>query len=240
MEQNATEKWSPPPRRRLYLMRHGAVDYFDPDGRPLHPETVSLNEEGQRQAETAGRLLADEPLDRVITSGLARSLETARLVLAPRILPLEIRRDLREIETGKLMGLGDPLSKEVERAFAGALHSGLRPTDRFLGGETFESLAHRVEPCFQQLLAEPGWKHMLIVAHGVVNLHLLSHILGAGLGGLGTLEQENGCINILDVEPDGRCLVQTLNYTPLNPLKVATQLTTMERLYLQYRRCKGT
>jgi len=127
----------------------------------------------------------------------------------------------------------------VEQAFVNALHGGLQPTDRFLGGETFGELLARVWPCFQELLAERDWQHMLIVAHGVVNLTLLSQILGAGLAGLGTLEQENGCINLLDVEDSGRCLVQTLNFTPLNPLKAGMRMTTMERLYLQYRRFRN-
>jgi probable phosphoglycerate mutase len=235
MDPNATEKWQPPPRRRVYLMRHGEVDYFAPDGRPLRPETVTLNAEGRRQAEVAGRLLADVPLDRVVTSGLPRSVETVRLVLGPRGLPLEVRPDLREIETGPLRMLGEPISRAVEQAFVNALHGGLTPGDRFLGGETFGALLGRVWPCFQGLLAEQGWRHLLVVAHGVVNLTLLSQVLGAGLAGLGALEQENGCINILDVEDSGRCLVQTLNFTPLNPLKAGMQMTTMERLYLQYR-----
>jgi broad specificity phosphatase PhoE len=238
MGPNATEK-IPPPRRRVYLMRHGSVDYFDPEGRPFRPETVALNDEGRRQAEAAGRLLAEVPLDRVVTSGLPRSVETARLVLGPQTLPLETRCDLREIEPGRLGSLGHPLSPEVERAFAGALHGALRPGDSFLGGETFESLAHRVEPCFRQLLAEPGWGRMLIVAHGVVNLLLLSTALGAGLPAMAALEQENGCINILDIDPDGRCLVRAVNLTPLNPLKIGVALTTMEQLYAQYRRYKG-
>jgi probable phosphoglycerate mutase len=237
MERNATEIWSPPVRRRVYLMRHGAVDYFDPDGRPLRPEGVALNGEGRRQAEEAGRLLAQVPLDRVVTSGLPRSAETARLVIGQRPLALEVRTELREIEPGKLAGLGDPCGQQAERAFIHALQPGLRPEDSFLGGESFESLHRRAWPCFQQLLQDSGWKEMLIVAHGVVNLLLLSRVLGADWQGLAALEQENGCINILDVEPDGRCLVQALNLTPLNPLKVGMQLTTMERLYLQFRRC---
>ena len=43
MDQDAIEKWNPPPRRRVYLMRHGEVDYFAPDGRPLRPETLQLD-----------------------------------------------------------------------------------------------------------------------------------------------------------------------------------------------------
>src|SRR5438045_147042 len=98
MDQNATKNWTPPERRRIYLMRHGSVDYFDPEGKPLHPAGVPLNAEGRRQAEAVGRLLADVPLDRVITSGLPRSVETARRVIAPRSLLLEVHTELREIE----------------------------------------------------------------------------------------------------------------------------------------------
>jgi probable phosphoglycerate mutase len=239
MEPIATEKFCPPARRRVYLMRHGSVDYFDADGRPFRPDSVTLNAEGRRQAEAAGRLLAEAALDRVVTSGLPRAAETARLVVAPRALLLETRPDLREIEPGRLAGIGHPLSPAVERAFTGALHAELRPDDTFLAGETFASLARRVEPCFRQLLAEPGWGEMLIVAHGVVNALLLGGMLGAGLRALGALEQECGCINVIDVGPDGRCLVQAVNCTPLDPLKAGPRLTTMERLYAQYRRYKG-
>ena len=33
----------PGTRRRLYLMRHGSVSYFTPEGKPLPPETVPLS-----------------------------------------------------------------------------------------------------------------------------------------------------------------------------------------------------
>ncbi len=220
-------------------MRHGSVDYFGPDGRPFPPATVALNDEGRCQAEAAGRLLADVPLDRVVTSGLPRTVETARLVLGARPLSLETRPDLREIEPGRLVGLGSPTSEEVARAFAGALHPELRPDDRFLGGETFAALIGRVEPCFRELITEPTWSQMLVVAHGVVNVLLLSRAFGAVLGAMGQMEQETGCINILDVEADGRCLVRGVNFTPLNPLKIGVMHTTMEQLYAQYRRYKG-
>ena len=47
-----------PRRRRLILMRHGAVRYFEPgQARPLPPESVALTAEGVAQAQAAGRLL---------------------------------------------------------------------------------------------------------------------------------------------------------------------------------------
>ena len=43
-------------RRRLYLMRHAEVAYFE-DGRPLRPDDVPLTEEGRRQARAAREAL---------------------------------------------------------------------------------------------------------------------------------------------------------------------------------------
>ena len=41
-------------RRRVYLMRHGSVTYFDEQGKPFLPEQVPLNELGRAQATAAG------------------------------------------------------------------------------------------------------------------------------------------------------------------------------------------
>jgi probable phosphoglycerate mutase len=236
MSEKATEKWAPPPRRRVYLMRHGEVDYFDAQGRPFRPEGVPLNADGRRQAEAAGRALAEVPLDRAVTSGLRRSTETAALVVAPRPLPVESLPALREIETGRLSQWGEGPADQVEKLFLGALAGGVDDATRFLAGETFGSLRNRVVPCFQGLLAAPGWRHLVVVAHGVVNRVLLSWMLHGGLAGLGGFEQDAGCINVIDVDGANRCLLRLVNYTPADPVKAGLELTTMEQLYLQYRR----
>ncbi len=65
-----------PNRRRLYLMRHGEVSYFE-QGRPAPPEGVHLNEQGRAQAAAAALALADISFDRAVTSGLPRTDQTA-------------------------------------------------------------------------------------------------------------------------------------------------------------------
>jgi broad specificity phosphatase PhoE len=233
-----TQKWIGTRRRRIYLMRHGEVDYFDADGKPYRLDTIPLNAEGRLQAQDAARELAKVPLDRVVASCLARSVETANLIVYQRNLIVENRHELREIEPGRLADLAEKTPEEIERMFLGALACDLEPTARFLGGETFASLRQRVLLAYQELLAEPKWLHLLIVAHGVVNRMLLAHILGLPFSGLGKLEQDAGCINLIDVDDDGHGLVRLLNYTPANPVKAGMELTTLERLYLQFRqRC---
>jgi probable phosphoglycerate mutase len=233
MRMDATEKWQPKDaRRRIYLLRHGEVSYFDGQGRPFRPETVPLNDEGRRQAEDAGRVLAAAPLDRAVASDLVRSTETAQLVIAGRPLRLETWTEFREIQPGRL---ADIPADSVEQAFLHAFSGGIRDT-RFLGGETFGSLADRVLTALTTLLADPAWQHLLVVAHGGVNRTILAHALGLELQLLGAIEQDPGCINILDVDSAGRWLIRLVNFTPYNAAKMGMELTTMEQLFLKYRR----
>lgn len=212
-------------------MRHGEVTYFDDRGRPYPPDAVPLNEEGRRQAKMAGEVLRDVPFDRVVSSSLARCVETAEIVLGER--PHELTRfaDLREIEPGRLADIApESLQKAFLEAFAGQLTS----ESRFLGGETIGSLVHRVEHRLNELLADPSWSRMLIVAHGGVNRVFLARALQMGFTSFGAIEQDAACINILDVNADGRWIVRLLNHTPYNATKTGLDLTTMERLFLEY------
>ena len=235
MTEPAAHTWLGTPRRRVYLLRHGDVDYFDAAGRPYAPDTVPLNAEGRRQAQAAAHALARVPLDHAVTSGLVRGVETASLVTAQRGLTLDRRPAFREIEPGAGLGaLARSAPADAERAFVGALPFDLRPEARFLGGEAFGDFADRVGAGFAALLAERDWQQLLLVGHNVVNRLLLCRAVGAGLGALGAFEQDPGCVNVLDVDDAGRCLVRLVNYTPCNPVKAGMELTTLERLYLQF------
>ena len=81
-------------RRRLYLMRHAEVSYFLSDGSPVNPTEVPLNADGVAQAHAVAEAFRNIDLDRVVTSGLPRTLETAAFV-APGVEP-ESWPELRE------------------------------------------------------------------------------------------------------------------------------------------------
>jgi broad specificity phosphatase PhoE len=214
-------------RRRIYLMRHASVAYFD-NGRPLRPEDVPLTEEGIEQARAAGAALASVRFDRVLTSGLPRTIETARIV-APGMEP-ESWPELRELEGARL---GDIPEDELERTFVHAFH-GVVPQDaRFLGGETIGALFDRVLPALERLLADPGWDIVLAVLHGGVNRAILSWALTAERMFLGGFEQAPACINVLDV--DDSWIVRAVNVAPYDPVHLRGRLTTMEELWSQFR-----
>jgi broad specificity phosphatase PhoE len=214
-------------RRRIYLMRHAAVAYFD-DGRPLHPHAVPLTAEGREQARAAAAVLAGVPFDRVLTSGLPRTVETARLV-APAVEP-EAWPELRELEAGRL---GDVPEDELERAFVGFFRDVVPLEMRFLGGETVGSLFERVLPALDRLLADPDWDIVLAVLHGGVNRAILSYALTGGRTFLGNFEQAPACVNVLDVGEGW--VVRAVGVTPYDLAHLRGRTTTMEELWDQFR-----
>lgn len=226
-----------PERRRLFLMRHGSVTYFDQAGKPHLPETVPLNEAGRAQAAAAGRAFAADGIqfDRVIVSGLPRTVETAMRVLAEtgQQIQLETWPELAEIRGGKLSGIPDDKLRE---AFTGAFEGVVPEQRRFLGGESVGELMDRIHPAIARLLADASWDTALLVLHGGVNRAILSYALTGGQRlFLGNLSQAAGCINALDVgQARHDWIVRFSNYAPPAPLQSATRSTTMEQLFNEY------
>jgi broad specificity phosphatase PhoE len=216
-------------RRRIFLLRHAAVAYFV-DGRPVRPDSVSLTDEGRAQARAAAAALREARVDRVLTSGLPRAEETARLV-APDRDP-EAWPELRELEGGRLEDIPED---QLEAAFVGFFRDVVPEKARFLGGETIGSMFDRVVPAVERLRAEPDWETALVVAHGGTNRAILSYALTGGRLFLGNFEQAPGCINVLDVgEHDW--VVRAVNVAPYDLLHQRGRTTTMEDLWTEFRR----
>ncbi|MTW13748.1 histidine phosphatase family protein [Pseudoduganella eburnea] len=218
-------------------MRHGSVTYFDEAGKPHLPEAVPLNEAGRTQAAAAGRALAADGVkfDRVIVSGLPRTVETAMRVLAEtgQQIALETWPELAEIRGGKLSGIPDDKLRE---AFTGAFEGVVPEQRRFLGGESVGELMDRVHPAIARLLADETWDTVLLVLHGGVNRAILSYALTGGQRlFLGNMSQAAGCINALDVGSGPHdWILRFSNYSPPAPLQTGTRSTTMEQLFKEY------
>lgn len=228
-------------RRRIFLMRHGSVTYFDAAGNPVLPESVPLNAAGREQATAAGRVFAQAGIsfDRVIVSGLPRTVETASLVLAETKQQIELQQapELVEIRGGKLAAIPDA---ELREAFIGAFEGVAPEEKRFLAGESIGELMNRVHPAIDTLRADPDWDTLLLVLHGGVNRAILSYALTGQRLFLGNLAQTAGCINALDVgDAHHDWVVRFMNYSPPSALQAESRGTTMEALFHQYRKARG-
>ena len=230
---------NPPRRRRIYLMRHAEAAYLREDGSVTDNERqVALTPLGRTQARKQAGLLASVPFDLAVCSGLPRTVETATLVLAGRTTPvLEVVSELEEIRPGpQLEPPADPAAwlADVANPWAAAE----TPDGRFLGGERFADFDARVHPAFDALMGADDWTHLLLVLHGAVNRSILNHVLNLHWQGRVSIEQDNACINIIDVDGDGdgavnRYLVRAVNITGYNLNKSGMMLTHMEQTAVQ-------
>jgi probable phosphoglycerate mutase len=230
-------------RRRIYLKRHGHVDYLAPEvvrARATH--AVTLTERGRLEAQAAGRAFADVPLDRAICSGLPRTRETAELVLGNLVVvpKLEIEPALVELHGGTTNAKNrQELAATMSFHFDKAAEPGATMLE---GGEVFEAAQHRAVDAVRRVLGEPGRQRILIVAHEGINRLILSWACRAGLAAVSAFEQDTGCINVLDfdmvpsedgapVQDIARMLVKAVNLTPYNYLKHGMNLTSLEAIF---------
>ena len=221
-------------RRRIYLLRHAETSYVDREGNAV-PDSrlVPLTARGCEQASQMGRWLASVPFDRVICSGLLRTLETAERLVEGRGLVLEQVPALEEIRPGHAVLESDfDMLRDV--AYAGT-RAGVDNAS-LLGGEPYAAFRERVVGALERTLADPEWGTLLMVCHGGTNAMILCWVLGADLDSFGTIEQDPCCLNVIDVDTEPatgavvRKLVRAVNVTAHDPVKAATDLTAWETI----------
>lgn len=230
-------------RRRIYLMRHGHVDYFSPEVvRTRDTRMVTLTERGRLEAQAAGRAFTSVTFDRAICSGLPRTRETAQRVLEqiPGAPDLEIEPAFVELHGGSAnVKSRQELVATMSFYFEKAAEPGATMLE---GGESFAGAQSRAVDAMRRRLREPEWRQILIVAHEGINRLILSWACRAGLSAAGSFEQDTGCINVLDFDmvpsqdsapgPEiARAIVKAVNLTPYNYLKHGMNLTSLEAIF---------
>ena len=221
-------------RRRIYLLRHAEAAYRSADGQATsNPRQVPLTDRGRDEAELTRGWLEAVDFDFALCSGLPRTLETARIVLAGRELELGVDSDLEEIHPG---GGWDVDLDAIAYAFRDAAEPGAR----FMGGEVLGEFARRVSAAVERALLE-DWTTALFVCHGVTNRAVLAWCLQTDLRLFQHIEQDSCCLNVIDVDVDAedgrivRRLLRCLNLSCYDPVKRGSRLTTMEQTAMTFR-----
>jgi probable phosphoglycerate mutase len=215
------------------------VAYFSGARPDENQVTGELTERGEEEARLTGRALRGAPFDRVITSGLPRTVITARLVLAESgadpIPEIEEWPDLEEFRGGTIEEIEE---HEVDRAFLTVFH-GIPDRDHaFLGGETVGAIVDRVNTALDQILAADDWDTLLLVLHGGSNRAILSRALTGQRIFLGHIEQSTGGFNVIDVEDDW-WFVRAINVTPWDLVHASRRTSSIEDLAADYRAYRG-
>ena len=230
-------------RRRIYLMRHGYVDYTSAAVRAARdPKVATLTPRGEEEARAAGIALSEVHFDLAICSGLARTRQTAEIVLAahPKAPVLEMDEGFVELRSGSYIDFRS--AEHLAAVMTFTFEQAGEPEAEFLpGGERFADAMIRVRSALHSLLARPDWATALLVAHEVVNRMVLADVIGAPLGASAGFEQDTGCINILDFDlvpaESGtgttieRGVIKAVNLTPANYLKNGMNLRSLEAIF---------
>lgn len=220
-------------RRRVYLFRHGAVEYVDASGQVVSdPDAVSLNDKGQAEANAMCELFSGVAVDRVICSGLRRTRETAERVLAGREMSVGINAGLKEIRPATEKQPDYDLFRDVAYSHWQALDEG----SRFLGGELYAEFYKRIARTMDEIVADQDWHNLAVFAHGGTNAAILGWVTGLGLGAFGVIDQATCCLNVIDFDVDKenatvlRKVVRGMNITAGDPTKSRRHSGDMEAL----------
>jgi alpha-ribazole phosphatase len=197
------------PHTRIYLIRHGQVEGHDLP-RYNGQADVALTDLGIQQYHILKERLADAAISACYSSDLSRCAIGAEIICRPLAIAPVYRRELRELDIGIWEGMA---WKEIKSKWPEEWRA--RVADlvnyRVPEGERLLDVHARVMPVIEEVVERHVGQEVLVVAHGGVNRLVLLSAIGASLAGMFNVEQNYGCLNIIDYYTDGRATVKLLN-----------------------------
>jgi broad specificity phosphatase PhoE len=145
---------------RLYVLARHAESVLNHENRVNGDPRVRapLTERGREEAALLGLEVRGLLLDACVHTRFGRTLETARIALEGRDVPVVEDELLDDVRVGELEGL----SVDEYRAWK---REHLR-SDRFPGGESLDEAARRYAEAFRRLLELP-YERVLVVCHEI-------------------------------------------------------------------------
>lgn len=196
-------------RTRIYLLRHGQVAGYE-EKRYNGQADVPLTAEGEAQFGLLQLRLQKKAISAVYSSDLSRCQRGAKLIAASHDLEVTVDVQLRELNIGAWEG---KTWNELQAEFPQEWQARLANIVNYQvpQGESLADLAARVYPVIAGIVTAHLGEEVVVVAHGGVNRVILLGAIGAPLHRIFALEQNYGCLNIIDYYADGNAVVQLLN-----------------------------
>jgi probable phosphoglycerate mutase len=185
-----------PRRHEIWLFRHGETAW-SLSGQHTGRTDLPLTAAGRRRAQAIGRRLAGRPFSLVLSSPLARALETCRLAGYGEVA--ELTDDLMEWDYGAYEGRR---TVDIQRERPG--WSLWR--DGVPGGETVEEVGARAREVIATASAADG--DVALFAHGHVLRVLSACWLGLPPDGGGLFALGTAAVSVLGYERDTRVVVK--------------------------------
>ena len=181
---------------RLYFLRHGQTTWNADGNRYAGASDVPLTELGIRQAKVGAERIRDLEFDAVFCSGLGRALETAKLALDGRDIPIVQDPRLNEMNYGDWEG---KTHAEILAEPDNHWHDWTQDPDAWRPGTTGElasELVARVTAFLYDVL-QPG-RTVLAVAHHTTGRLLIAHMLEMPLANYRRLQLDNVSLSLFE------------------------------------------
>ena len=188
------------------MLRHGQPDFPGRLSYIYGHTDYPLSAAGEAQARALGEALADIPMQRIVSSDLARAAKTADIVAALQRAPsCAVERDaaLREIYMGEWDGMP---KDEVAANYLDVFRT--RGED-FVntaapGGETFRELQTRGLAAFQRIVRESrDLERILLVAHGGIFWSIVAGLFDLELGDMLRFGLDYCALHLVEYAPGG-------------------------------------
>ncbi len=191
---------SAPAATRLYLVRHGRVAEGHTD-RYHGNNDIGLSPQGERQLTDLAHHLKSVPLSAVYATPLTRTQDGAARLCTGRDLEPQVIPEFREIHFVVWEGL---TFAEIAERYPEELSARIQDIKNFRipEGESLLEVRKRAIPRLKTLLAEHPGESLALVAHAGVNRVILCDALSLPLENIFRLDQNYGCLNIIDYFPD--------------------------------------
>lgn len=190
----------------ILALRHGETDW-NLAGRYQGQTDIGLNEQGRAQAEQAARALADEPLDAIYASDLARAADTAEILARPHGLPVQRLPGLREQHFGRFQGLS---AAEIAQRWPEDAARWERREPGFgpEGGESRQAFHARCLAALAELAERHRGQRVAVVCHGGVLDSLYRAASGLPLDAPRRWPLDNAAVSRLLHGPQGLQLLE--------------------------------
>jgi len=194
---------------RLFLIRHGQTEWNDSSRAQGHTDT-SLDTTGLHQSELLGESFRGIAVDKVITSDLKRSWQTAepvaRVTGAPMVRDARIReRTFGDWEGQDYHMVGEQM-REMERTQNVSVYE-TRPPN----GESMIDVWNRILPAVEEMKREDGT--IVVVSHGGASALILAALIGGPIEVSRAFRFANTGLTELHSRPDGALYIKRYNDT---------------------------
>ena len=180
-------------RKRLYLFRHGEVDYMSSGKVVDDPDQVNLTENGRQQAVNLDENTKEFTIERIVCSGLPRTIQTGEHVAKRRGIKIESFPSLKEYQW-------DPkLLMETDITKFGYLFEDSKAKEMIGGTEDADEFYKRVTVTLEKIIKEE-FSQIAAFLHGAVNAAIMCWVNDVDISFASKYDQDHAALNIIDID----------------------------------------